>query len=232
MKTNIAICDDEQNQTAYLRGLVSSWAQNRSLGATVRDFGSAEAFLFAFDEDKGYDILLLDIQMGGMDGVTLARTIRATNKEVQIIFITGYMEYIADGYDVEALHYLLKPVTGEKLSAVLDRAVEKLARNEHALFISHAGESVRIPLYEIRCLEVRQNYVTVHARGEYMVRKTLGEVEKELDDGFYRLGRSYIVNLKAIRKVTKTDVHLAGGLVVPLPRGQHGALNRVMIERL
>jgi len=229
---NIIICDDEQTEISYLTGLVQKWAVKREVIISIAGYPGAESFLFAYEENKAADILLLDIQMGEMDGVALAKRIRSENKEVQIIFVTGYMEYISDGYDVEALHYLLKPVSEEKLTLILDRALEKLARNERALFINRGGESVRIPIYEIRFLEVRHNYVTVHANEEYTVKKTLGEIEKELDDSFFRAGRSFIVNLKYIRKITKTDIHLSDRKVIPLSRGLYDTINRAMIERL
>jgi len=229
---NIAICDDERAEVTYLSTLVRQWATARGVAVRLSDYESAESFLFAYEDDKAVDILLLDIQMGGIDGVALAKRIRTENRELQIIFITGYMEYIADGYDVEALNYLLKPVTDAKFNATLDRAMEKLARNEHALLLSHAGENTRVPLYEIRYLEVWHNYVTVHANANYQVKKTLGDLEKELDDNFFRLGRSYIVNLRYIRKTTKTEVHLLDATVIPLPRGQYESLNRAMIARL
>ena len=229
---NIAICDNERAETAFLAGIVRQWAAVCGVGVTIVEHESAEAFLFFYEEKKNVDILLLDIQMGGMDGVALARKIRETNREMLIIFITGYMEYIADGYDVEALHYLLKPVTAEKLIPLLDRAVEKMAFHKRAIFISHAGASTRLPLYEIRYLEVWHNYVTIHAEGAYTVKKSLGELEKELDDNFFRLGRSIIVNLRYVRKTTKKEVALLDGTVVPLPRGLYEALNRAMIEHL
>jgi len=229
---NFVICDDERAEIIYLSMLVRKWAKERDIDMCISDYESAESFLFTYEDNKAADILLLDIKMSGMDGVSLAKKIRGTNREIQIIFITGYMEYIADGYDVEALHYLLKPVTNEKLTATLDRAVEKLARNERVLFISHAGENTRIPLYEIRYLEVLHNYVTIHADINYTVKKTLGELEKDLDDNFFRTGRSYIVNLRYIRKTAKTWIYLMDGTVIPLSRRLYEALNRAVIERL
>lgn len=229
----IAICDDEQAETAYLTGLVNGWAAARNHTTRLKCFQSAEAFLFEYEGDRAYDILLLDIQMRdqGLDGVTLAKQVRAGDKEAQIIFVTGYMDYIADGYDVEALNYLLKPVTAEKLYAVLDRATERLARNEKAIFIQHAGENIRVPLYEIRYLEVMHNHVTIYAGDEYRVKKTLAALEDELDQNFFRVGRSFIVNLRYVRRSTKTEVHLADGIVVPLSRGLYAPLNRAIIER-
>ena len=229
---NVAICDDERVEITFLASIVRKWAAARCVGVCLSEYESAESFLFSYEEKKTIDILLLDIQMGGMDGVSLAKKIRSANREIQIIFITGYMAYIADGYDVEALHYLIKPVTDEKLNAILDRAMDKLARNERAIFISHAGENTRIPLYEIRYIEVWHNYTTIHAKIEYTVKKTLGELEKELGDSFFRVGRSGIVNLRFVQSTTRTEVHLLDGVVVPLSRGLYEALNRAMIERL
>lgn len=227
----LAICDDSPADTLYLQGLVSKWARKADEVVEVHIFASAEAFLFQYEEDKSFDILLLDIEMAEMDGVTLARKVRAGNQQVQIVFITGYNDYIADGYEVEALHYLLKPVKEEKLFSVLDRAVLKLARNEQALLLETAEGAVRVPLYEIRWIEVQRNYVTIHAAEDYTVKKSLSEVEAELDEGFMRTGRSFIVNLKQVRRIGKNEVILADGSMVPLSRGYYEKLNRAMIER-
>lgn len=89
---------------------------------------------------------------------------------------------------------------------------------------------VRIPLYEIRYIDVRQNYVTVHAKHDYTVKRTLNEFEKELDSGFTRIGRSMIVNLNRIRRVTRAEVVLNDGTVLPLPRGAYEPLNRAIIQ--
>lgn len=226
----IAICDDSKEDTGYVAGFLKKWSAERQMAVQAECFPSAESFLFQYAEDKNYDILLLDIEMGQIDGVTMARQIRRDNETVQIVFITGYSEYIAEGYEVAALHYLLKPVNKEKLFAVLDRAVEKLRRSERCLTLALSGEMVRIPLHEIRYLDVQQNYVTVHGKEDYTVKKSLGEFEKLLDEEFFRLGRGGIVNLSYISRVTKTDVYLKDGSVLPLPRGKYEALNRAIIS--
>ena len=225
----IAICDDSQTDAAYIAKLAKEWAQDKRI--EMKTYPSAEAFLFHYAEEKDFDILLLDIEMGKMDGVTMAKTIRKDNESVQIVFITGYSEYIADGYDVAALHYLIKPVKKEQLFEVLDRATERLRKNEKKLLLKNADETIVMPVGEIRYLDVQQNYVTVHGKLDVTVKRTLGEFEKELDERFFRLGRSYIVNLTYIRRITRTDVFLSDGIVIPLPRGQYDALNRAIIAR-
>lgn len=231
MHYHIAVVDDMGTDRDYLAALVRSWAAEGGHVLTIDQFSSAEAFLFRYAEDKAYDFLLLDIEMGAMDGVALAREVRRENDAVQIVFVTGYSDYIAEGYEVSALHYLMKPVKREKLWTVLDRAAAKLRRNERTLLLDAAGEMVRVPFREIRYLEVRQNYVTVHAGEDCTVKRTLGHFEKELDDRFFRVGRSYLVNLDCIRRVTKTDIHLTTGETIPLPRGTYEPLNRAIIQR-
>lgn len=227
MAIKIAVCDDVLTDCEYIRSLLLQWDSS----AQVDCYPSAENYLFEYAEHKEHNILLLDIEMGEMDGVTLAKKIRKENEAVQIVFVTGYSDYIAEGYEVEALHYLMKPVGKEKLFAVLDRAAAKIKKNEQTLLLELPGETVRIPLYQIRYLEVRQNYVTVHAKQDYTVKKTLGALEKMLDERFYRMGRSYIVRLSCIERITKTDVYLNDGSILPLPRGQYEPLNRAIIGR-
>ena len=226
----IAICDDQRQDSEYISALVREWAGRKMIPAQMELFPSAEAFLFRYAEQKDWDLLLLDIEMAAMDGVSMAKAIRRDNEAVQIVFITGYSEYIAEGYEVAALHYLMKPVKPEKLFAVLDRAAEKLRQNEGYLTVQTTEETIRVPFYAIRYLDVQKNYVTVHAQADYTVKRTLSEIEAELDRRFFRIGRSCIVNLDSVRRVTRTDVVLSDGTVLPLPRGAYEPLNRAIID--
>ena len=229
MAYRVAIVDDSRADAEFVQRIMNSWAEQRLIDIRAEVFTTAEVFLFRYAEDKEWDILLLDIEMGAMDGVTMAKRVRQNNEAVQIVFITGYSDYIAEGYEVAALHYLMKPVNREKLLTVLDRAMEKRKQEERCLNLESYGEMVRIPFYEIRFLDVRQNYVTVHAKADYTVKRTLGDFEKELDDRFCRVGRGMILNLKYIQRVTKTEVRLSDGTVLPLPRGAYEPLNRAII---
>ncbi|MBQ4563328.1 MAG: response regulator transcription factor [Lachnospiraceae bacterium] len=229
MAYRVAIVDDSDIDAKYVQSILDVWAQELPADVLTERFPSAESFLFRYAEDKDWDILLLDIEMGAVDGVTMAKRVRQDNEAVQIIFITGHSDYIAEGYEVAALHYLMKPVNREKLLTVLDRALEKRKQEDRCLNLEAYGEMVRIPFYEIRYLDVHQNYVTIHAKLDYTVKRSLGDVEKELDDRFCRVGRAMILNLKYIRRVTKTEVRLSDGTVLPLPRGAYEPLNRAII---
>lgn len=229
MAIHIAICDDRQEDSAFVSALVRDWAEASGIAVRLDCFSSAESFLFRYDEQKDWDLLLLDIEMERMDGVCLAKRIRAENEALIIVFITGYSEYIAEGYEVAALHYLIKPLNPEKLFSVLDRAAVKLQQNAACLTLRTVEETVRLPFYTIRYLDVQKNYVTVHARQDYTLKRPLRELANGLDERFFRVGRSCIVNLDAVRRVTKSELILSDGTALPLPRGSYEALNRAII---
>lgn len=230
MTYKIAICDDESSVIEYVSSIVTDWETESGHSVVLRSFSSAESFLFSYEDENDYDILLLDVEMGEMDGVSLAKAIRKKNETVQIVFITGYSEYISEGYEVAALHYLMKPVKPEKLFEVLNRATEKLEKNERILTLSLSGEMVRIPLHEIAYIDVNGNYITLHGKEDYTAKKTLGDIQKELDERFFKVGRSCIVNLNMVQRVTKTDCYLSNGSSLPLPRGAYESLNRAIIS--
>lgn len=225
----LVICDDNAADTAYVGSLVESWGRQRGIMAKLLVFPSAEALLFAWDENRDTDVLLLDIEMGGMSGLELAKRLRQNGERTQIIFLTGYMDYMAEGYDVEALHYLLKPVTGERLSQVLDRAVERVSVRERTLLLPLTDGAVKLPLYEIRYLEVMRNYTTVHSNEDYIVKRSLNDLAWELDESFYRIHRSFMVNLRFVRRITREEVTLKDGTTLPLSRKHYEGLNQAMI---
>lgn len=224
------MCDDKKEDAEYVAGCVEQWARLGGRRVDIRMFSSAEAFLFAYSGDQGYDFLLLDIEMGEMDGVSLAKELRRDNDSLQIIFVTGYSDYIAEGYEVSALHYLMKPVKQDKLFSVLDRAADRLHRDERTLDIKADGGLVRVPVRKIRYVDVQLNYITVHADTEVTVKMPLSEMAQKLDERFYRVGRSAIVNLTFIRNVTKTEICLQDGARIPLPRGAYKTINRAIMD--
>ena len=230
MEYKIAICDDSDVDREYVTNMVKRWAESLGYLVQLDTFSTAEGFLFHYEEEKDYDILLLDIEMGDMDGVTMAKRLRKDNDTVQIIFITGYSDYISEGYEVAALHYLMKPVKEEKLCSVLERATERLSKNERVLNLKSGGEIIRVPIYQIRYAEVYGNYVTIHAASDVMVKMTLNELENQLDERFYRVGRSAVVNLTKVSRVTKTEIRLNEGTTMHLPRGAYDGINRAIIN--
>ena len=117
----IGICEDNETQVKLLKKMIGIWEQKHKHQIDVISYHSAEAFLFAYEKED-FDILLLDIQMGDMSGMDLAKKLRETNNDVVIIFITALKDFVLEGYEVDALHYLIKPVEKEKLYETLQKA--------------------------------------------------------------------------------------------------------------
>ncbi len=231
MKFNIAICDDDRDQIEILREIVAGWASSREYLVHTYPFPSAEAFMFEYAENKDFDILLLDIEMKDMNGVELARTLRKEGSPLQIVFVTGYDDYIADGYDVAALHYLMKPIKAEKLADVLDRAAKLLFDGGKHIVLNIHTSLVRLPLDKIVYIEAQQNYIEIHALDNtYRLKQTLSSIEQSLGEGFFRTGPSYIVGLRYVAAISRTEVKLDDGTVIPLARGLFEEINKAFIR--
>lgn len=230
MKYRIAICDDEQNQIEYITSIVASWSAHEGHGCEIRTFASAEAFLFEYEEDKAYDILLLDVEMKNMNGIELAKRIRKDNNRAEIIFITSHFEFVGEGYEVDALHYLIKPISAEKLTQVLTKAAEKLSVEPPSVVISCEGETVKLYEADILYVESFLHYIVIHTKDkEYKIKENMSVFENRVSDYFYRIHRSYLVSLKYITRISRTSVSI-GNTELPLSRGKYDDINRAFIQ--
>lgn len=228
-----AICDDSTTDVEYISSLVKAWAKNSGHEITVRMFPSAEAFLFHYEDVSDFDFLLLDIEMGQMNGVDLAKKIREKNRTVQIVFITGYPDFVLEGYNVSALHYLMKPVRKEKIFKVLDKGVTALLEKPRFVVLTVGKESIRIAANSILYAESDKHYVLLHTETEIIrLRMTVPEIMEALGDGFARCGRSFVVGLRYVQKITKDWVFLENGIQLPLGKGYFDELNLEFIGYL
>ena len=229
----IPVIDDRPADRDYIAALAMRWAKDRDAAVTTVPFPSAEAFLFAYSEDRDFDILLLDIEMSGEDGISLAKRLRREGCAAEIVFVTSHFELASEGYEVDALHYLVKPVSQEKLSAVLTKAADRLKAAPPSVVISSDGETVRLAEYELLYVEAFLHYLVLHTEErDYRIKETLGEFAGRLSEDFFRIHRSVLVNLRRIVKITRTDVTLDSGDVLPVARGKYDAVNRAFIERV
>ena len=233
MKLHIAICDDEQNQIEYLCAAVTEWAKKARHLIELKTFSSAEAFWFEYSENRSFDILLLDIEMGAMSGVELAKKIRLENHAMQLVFVTGFYEYFSDGFDVSALHYLIKPATREKLYPVLDRAAHNLAYRERSVLVDTGDGEVKIPLADILYIEADKMHIAITTvDGVHRCRMPLSGIAPMLDDTFYKVQRSYIVGLKYVRKITRGEITMSDGARIPISRGLYDDVHAALIKYL
>lgn len=220
MNYTVCIVEDNAADATYFATLVRDWAAAEGVTVQISTFPSAEAFLFWYEDAPSLDILLLDIEMGSMNGMQLAKQLRGRQETAQLVFVTGYPDLIGEGYEVGALHYLIKPVSPPKLAQVLGRAADNLARQEKRLCVSFERQTKLVPLSDILYLEAQKQYVLVHTVGETLRTKaSLSEMPPQLDEYFFQCQRSFIVNLWQVQQVNSDCLLLKNGEQVPISRG-------------
>jgi DNA-binding LytR/AlgR family response regulator len=231
MEIKIAVCDDEYQQAEYIKMLVKKWAEDSNNKINIEMFNSAENYKAAWSENKNYDILLLDIQMSGQNGIELAKELRLSDDNTTIIFITAVADFISDGYDVSALHYLIKPIKEDKFYEVLDKAYKSLTESKKFLIINSDGKDYRLLFDDIIYIESIRNHVIIKTlETQYEVRQNISRIEEELDNSFFRCQRSYIVMLKHIKYISKNEVLLNNGETISLSRNIYKDLYKAFIN--
>ncbi|MGI6106206.1 MAG: LytR/AlgR family response regulator transcription factor [Raoultibacter sp.] len=229
----IAICDDDQSIIDLVTHYIDEWAKVKGVTSPeVETFNSSESFLFHWSSTTDFDLLFLDIKMSNMSGMELAHVVRTLNQTISIVFITGSREHILDGYEVGALHYLLKPISFEDCCKCLDRVEPLTAKiGEQSLMVAVDKKLQRILYSDIVYIESFSHYITIHTKTkEFRSRKGISEVEEELDsEQFLRIHRSYIVNVKYISAIGKKELQLENGETLPISQMRYQEINRAFI---
>lgn len=218
----IAICDDEREICEEIRELLFMYERKEF---SVKVFESGDALL-SFGER--FDLIFLDIQMTGTNGIETARIIRETKESTVLIFITGIKEYVFDAFDVKAFHYLLKPVDRGKFMEVFGRAVEEAKKNMEAddkriLHIKTRANHFTIEHRNILYVENQGRKVKIHT-GEKVIEvyAVMNELEQQLGNVFYRCHRGYLVNMDYISEYDHTSIMLHNGESVYLAKERYG----------
>lgn len=230
----VALCEDEAVERSQLTGLCREIFAAHGLEAEIVPFSSAEEWMRKAEKNLTvFDLYLLDIEMKeGVSGLELARWLYDQGVREKIIFITGNPEYALRVYDVEPLHYLLKPVRRERLEEALGRALKK--RGMQTVLFQRGGKGVPLPLGEIRYLESRNHGVVVYlADSEQAFSISLTEAERLLPAGtFCRCHKSYLVNLAWVERATHAGVLLKNGRQLPMSRTFYGDFQKALVFRL
>jgi len=230
----IAVCDDEEAQRLLLKKYVEEWARNNKIDLETRLFKDGESFWFAWEDDSSYDLLIFDIEMEKMSGMELAADIRKRDEEIPILFVTGYDSYMAQGFEVAALHYLLKPLQKEKLFAVLDKFNKsrmKKEQEEKLLFRTEQGP-LSLPVSKIWYIEARAHQCILYTEDEsHILCASISEMVGSLCSRreFVRCHRSYLVNVQHVSAIVKPELILDDKRRLPVSRSAEKEVNRTFI---
>lgn len=207
----IGVCDDELLEAFHISARIQTLMEEMQITCSVERFCSGQELLSSLER---FDIIFLDILMKGMDGMETARRCRELGFEKTLIFLTSSRRYVFDAYDVEAFHYLVKPVEDGKLRHVLKRAVEK--ERQHSsdyIVVSRERQRRKLFLDSIRYFEIRGRKIDVHEeKGIFTYYEQIGILEKQLmGKGFFRCHKSYLLNLKHVEAYNRQEAFLDNG---------------------
>ncbi len=254
MSIRIACLEDETPQAEALKENLLSFGDENNIKLRVDLYLSAEQFLFELDgkEQVPYDLLLLDISMGEMDGFSLAEKIREKDKSVRLAFLTSDPSRVFDGYEVGAFRYLLKPVTKEKIAEMMAAFLVDREEDEAYVLLESGGENVKVLLSAVKYIEADGHYVDVVTDTETLRlhrnyrdvltqfisagRKTETESAGGADGSgaeniaFVECHRGMSVNISRVDSIGKEELCLDDGTRLPVSRGCVKQVNSAFIE--
>lgn len=216
---DIAICDDEPIFKRQLKHLVTTELELCGASFRIHTFSDGQTLLNAYDKFP-FQLLLLDIKLPGIDGISAAKILRQRGFKGDIILITNYDDYVFEGYEVQALHYLLKPINPIKLKSLLQMALKRLEHNRsHSLIVEQKNGTLRLPLEDIRYFfsEKRLIHAVMANRPDAIFYDRLKALEEKLPNYFVRIHRRYLINLNFVTAFGSTCVKL-GETTLPIGR--------------
>jgi DNA-binding LytR/AlgR family response regulator len=206
---NIAIVDDEK----IIREQIKSLIEKQKPDCCLDSYGTGEELL---KEGKSFDVLFLDIQMDGMNGIDTAKVLRERGEDTVLVFITAVKEYVFEAFDVSAFHYLLKPIEEKKFEEVFDRAVKEAgtrkAQEQDVFFIKTRNRNITLDRKTILYVENQGKKVEIHTTAEIIeIYASMKELELQLGESFCRCHRGYLVNMAYIAEYENDSIRLSNG---------------------
>jgi DNA-binding LytR/AlgR family response regulator len=223
----IGICDDEEIIRNELMQLCKGFQEINLIEFDIIGFSSGEELLKYQDP---IDILFLDVQMKGINGLKTALKIRENDESMSIIFVTGYRSFMQEGYRVKAFRYLLKPLKKEDLIKALSEAITDLTKNNKAI-LAKDGTTFYVRLKDVLYVEAGRRYSLVRTlKLCFESAMVMSEWENILNNGdFYRVHKSYIVNMQYVEKIEK-NITLDNGEKVELSFRQNAKFKKACKE--
>lgn len=228
----IAVCDDDKIIRDNLCSFCNDILTNDSVEYRIETFDSAcELEERLNTENCPFDLLILDIKMDGMTGMELARSLREKGNRISIIFVTAYEDYLREGYSVQPIHFLLKPVRREKLASAIHTDL-KLNYIPKTVVIHIGNKLLHLSLSDIRYVESYNHRIVIHqGTGNSTYYYSLSDFEKQLPMGrFARCHNSYLVNLNKVREIGRTVISLQSGETLPMGRTYYKAFQSAFVR--
>ncbi len=230
LNLRIAICDDESQICEVMRDKIQKYYFTEKVNLSIQTFSSGEKVLESNLDH--IDVLFLDVDMPGIDGLKTAKTIRKKNKDMIIIFLTAYSEFVFESFKVDAFRYLIKPVKDSELAETLDAVQKKLCEPAEYLSFQFQNEMYSIKYSDIIYLEGMRDKIWIHCKDKtYRWRGAIKNLNEMLKDkGFFQVHRSYIINMNKIRRYNSGKVFLEDNREVPISKYRQNAFKEEYIK--
>lgn len=226
----VAVVDDQAEERANLNAFLERFASERKLALTVSAFEDGESFLRACE--NSFEIVLMDIEMQGIDGMETARRLRERDERVCLLFVTYMANYAVQGYGVRALDFLVKPVSYENFSLKMERALVAADRaRKKEIVVSTAEGDRRVPIDELYYVEVMNHTLIYHTKGgDLSVRGSIRDCEERLAPyDFARCNKSYLVNMNYVTEIRRSEIRV-GGALLPIGSTRRQAFLKQLTE--
>lgn len=226
---SIAVCEDERYFSERIITLLNHYLKEKKMEASIESCASGEELLAA---KPNYDIILMDIVLPGLNGIETMGRLRERGYRGQVIFITAYKRYVFQAFDVDAVHYILKPVEKEKFFSAMEKAIKRGEfDNGRSLFLVKDNLNTRVFVKDILYCEVHDHSISVETiYGQFFCAGTLGALEEQLGGDFFRCHRSYIVNMSYVMDRNGQVATMAGGKTVYVSRRKSQEFERRLLE--
>ena len=233
---NIAVVEDSTDDLNNCLALLDRYSNEKHLKFDIQTFNSGDAFLMRFKSQ--YDFIILDINLSALNGIDVARTIREKDEEVIIMFATNLAKYATSGYEVDAIDFVLKPLSYASFYLRLERVMKKLKKkDDFFIVVPFEGGFNKISINDVLYVEVISHDIIFHLidGNEITTSGTLKKYEEELKKHwFIRCNSCYLVNAHKIKRVEKLDIQLANDETIaisqPKRKGFMEAFKRYIIE--
>ena len=228
----IALCDDEAKILDEVSSYLKLYASKKSdTGVDVFCFDSVKSLSNALDDGKFFDIFVLDVYIGDEMGTALAKNIRKRGIDSPIVFLTTSVEHAPQSFETGTLRYLIKPINPAKFYEAIDAAflmAEKVGERLLKLKTENGVESINTNHILYSEAHAHYQYVMLEDGGQLKVRMTVAELYAALvkHDGFIRVGSAYIINLRNVKNVSTSEVHMYHDVTIPIPRGKHTEIKK------
>ena len=228
----IAVCDDEKNICDYIEKRITDYLARVDEDAEISVFYDSAPLLEASKKSNEFDIIFLDIKMKTINGVDCAKLLRENDVNSLIVFVTSSAEYVFSGYEVKAFRYILKTDLVNAFDRIFGECLTELKKNIDKVFPLKTTSVVKnIPLNDILYFESNKRVLIVHTKGEdHSFYGKLDDIEEGLqNDNFIRIHQSFLVNALKIKSVSKTEVTLKNGDVLPVSKSRATAVKEAYL---